>query len=77
VRSQGKGDASASSVPRLGRKAVGYCRVSTEGQADRGVSLDAQAEKIKAMAVLQDAELIDIIVDGAHSGHDERRFRAS
>jgi site-specific DNA recombinase len=52
-------------VPRVG---VGYVRVSTEGQADRGVSLDAQAEKIRAMATVHDVELIDIIVDGGESG---------
>jgi DNA invertase Pin-like site-specific DNA recombinase len=38
-------------------KTVGYVRVSTDKQADRGVSLDAQAEKIKAMAVVHYAEL--------------------
>ena len=46
-------------------KTVGYIRVSTDKQADRGVSLDAQAEKIRAMAVVHGGELIDIIVDGA------------
>ena len=50
------------------RKAVGYCRVSSDGQAERGVSLDAQAEKIRAMATVQDAELIEVIVDGGESG---------
>ena len=55
------------------RKAVGYCRVSTDGQADRGVSLDAQAEKIRAMATVQDAELIDMIVDGGESGKSLQR----
>jgi site-specific DNA recombinase len=44
-------------------KTVGYIRVSTDKQADRGVSLDAQAEKIRAMAVVHGGELIDIIVD--------------
>jgi len=43
-------------------KTVGYVRVSTDKQADRGVSLDAQAEKIRAMAVVHNAELVDIIV---------------
>jgi site-specific DNA recombinase len=47
---------------------VGYVRVSTEGQAERGVSLDAQAEKIRAMATVHDVELIDVIVDGGESG---------
>jgi site-specific DNA recombinase len=48
-------------------KTVGYIRVSTDKQADRGVSLDAQAEKIRAMAVVQGGALIDIIVDGGES----------
>ena len=29
-------------------KAIGYVRVSTDKQADRGVSLEAQVEKIRA-----------------------------
>ena len=48
-------------------KAIGYVRVSTERQADRGVSLEAQAAKIKAMALVQGAELVDIIVEGGES----------
>jgi site-specific DNA recombinase len=46
-------------------KSIGYVRVSTDKQADRGVSLEAQAQKIRAMAVVHNAELLDIIVDGA------------
>lgn len=42
-------------------KTIGYVRVSTDKQADRGVSLEAQAEKIRAMGVVHNAELIDII----------------
>lgn len=48
-------------------KAIGYARVSTDKQAEQGVSLDAQAEKIRAMAVVQGADLIDIIVDAGES----------
>jgi DNA invertase Pin-like site-specific DNA recombinase len=44
-------------------KAIGYVRVSTEKQADHGVSLAAQSEKIRAMAVVQGADLADILVD--------------
>jgi site-specific DNA recombinase len=54
-------------------KTVGYVRVSTDKQADRGVSLDAQAEKIRAMAVVHNAELIDIIVDGGESAKSLNR----
>ncbi len=47
--------------------AIGYARVSTEKQADGGVSLDAQQEKIRAMAVVQGATLTDLIVDAGES----------
>ena len=39
-------------------KTVRYVRVSTDKQADRGVSLEAQAEKIRAMAVVHNTELL-------------------
>ncbi len=51
----------------LDMKAVGYVRVSTEKQADFGVSLDAQTEKIRAMAVVQGVELSEIVVDAGES----------
>jgi DNA invertase Pin-like site-specific DNA recombinase len=54
-------------------KTVGYVRVSTDKQADRGVSLDAQSEKIRAMAVVHNAELVDIIVDGGESAKSLQR----
>ena len=45
-------------------RAIGYARVSTEKQADHGVSLETQEAKIRAMAVVQGAEAIELIVDG-------------
>lgn len=54
-------------------KAIGYARVSTDKQADRGVSLDAQAEKIRAIGVVHNAELLDIIVDGGESAKSLQR----
>jgi DNA invertase Pin-like site-specific DNA recombinase len=54
-------------------KAVGYVRVSTDKQADRGVSLDAQAEKIRAMTVVHGAKLVEIIVDGGESAKSLQR----
>lgn len=44
-------------------KAIGYVRVSTEKQADWGVSLEAQTEKVRAMAVVQGAQSLEMIVD--------------
>src|SRR5450755_109350 len=54
-------------------KTVGYVRVSTDKQADRGVSLEAQAEKIRAMAVVHNTELLEIIVDGGESAKSLNR----
>jgi site-specific DNA recombinase len=54
-------------------KTVGYVRVSTDKQADHGVSLDAQAAKIRAMALLHDRELVDMIVDGGESAKSLKR----
>jgi len=48
-------------------RAIGYARVSTDKQADGGVSLEAQQEKIRAMAVVQGAALLDLIVDAGES----------
>jgi DNA invertase Pin-like site-specific DNA recombinase len=53
--------------PAGAKRAVGYCRVSTDKQADEGVSLDAQREKIRAMAVVHGAALADVIVDAGES----------
>lgn len=49
-------------------KAIGYIRVSTEGQAVDGVSLDAQRAKIEAWASLNDYTLAAVHVDAGISG---------
>ena len=54
-------------------KTLGYVRVSTDKQAERGVSLEAQAEKIRAMAVVHNAKLAEIIVDGGESAKSLNR----
>lgn len=54
-------------------KAYGYVRVSTEEQAKEGLSLDAQRDKIKAFAIVQDLHLVDIISDEGYSGKDMNR----
>jgi len=50
------------------RVAVGYARVSTLGQADEGVSLDAQRERIAAWASAQGYDLVAVHVDAGLSG---------
>lgn len=50
------------------KKAIGYIRVSTEQQADEGVSLAAQQAKIEAWCALNDCELVNVYVDAGISG---------
>ena len=54
-------------------KAIGYVRVSTEKQADCGVSLEAQTAKIRAMAVVQGSELVDVLIDAGESAKSLHR----
>ena len=54
-------------------KAVGYIRVSTEEQANEGVSLDNQKAKIKAYANLKDLQLVGIIKDAGLSAKNLNR----
>jgi len=50
------------------QQAIGYIRVSTEGQATDGVSLDAQRSRIQAWCLANDAELVGVYVDAGLSG---------
>ena len=52
---------------------IGYARVSTDRQADKGVSLEAQKSRIEAMAVVQDRTLLEVIVDGGESAQNLNR----
>ena len=49
------------------QKAIGYIRVSTQGQADEGVSLEAQRAKIRAWCELNDTELAAKLIRVAYS----------
>jgi site-specific DNA recombinase len=53
--------------------AMGYARVSTDRQAEQGVSLEAQQRRIEAMAVVQNAQLLEVIVDGGESAKSLNR----
>ena len=50
------------------KQAIGYVRVSTEQQADEGVSLEAQKVKIRAWCELNDYELVGVYEDAGISG---------
>mgnify|MGYP003404381268 FL=1 len=58
----------ASRVLHMDRtRVIGYVRVSTEGQADGGVSLDAQRAKLSAYCVALDLDLVAIEEDAGLS----------
>jgi site-specific DNA recombinase len=71
--SKGQRAAHMSAAAAPAPRAIGYIRVSTDRQSEHGVSLDAQAEKIRAMATVQGSDLVDIIVDGGESGKSLQR----
>lgn len=54
-------------------KATGYIRVSTQGQADDGVSIEMQETKLRQWAALNDAELVGVYVDEGLSGKNTVR----
>lgn len=54
-------------------KAIGYVRVSTEDQANEGISLEAQAERIKNYCSAKGWELSGIVKDAGFSGKDTNR----
>ncbi len=48
-------------------RVIGYVRVSTEQQADSGLSLDAQRAKLSAYAEVYDLDLVQVIEDAGWS----------
>lgn len=54
-------------------KVIGYVRVSTEEQANSGVSLAAQTAKLRAYAELYDVELLEVIEDAGQSAKSLNR----
>lgn len=54
-------------------RTIAYLRVSTEQQADTGISLDAQRAKVTAYADLFDLDLVSIEVDAGVSAKSLRR----
>ena len=49
-------------------KAIGYARVSTQGQVDNGISLEMQETKIRAYCEFNELDLVEIITDAGLSG---------
>ena len=43
--------------------AIGYIRVSTDTQADHGVSLEVQRERLTAYAALHELDLVEVVAD--------------
>ena len=54
-------------TPNATTRVIGCIRVSTVDQAEEGVSLDAQAEKVRGFAALHDLDLIGVEADAGIS----------
>jgi len=48
-------------------KAIGYVRVSTEEQAESGLSLAHQRAKVEAYCIATDLELVAVVEDAGES----------
>lgn len=48
-------------------RAIGYIRVSTTEQATEGVSLEAQADRLRAYSELRGLDLVEVVVDAGVS----------
>lgn len=57
----------------MSKRVIGYVRVSTAGQAESGLSIEAQRSKIEAYCGLYDLELVEIIVDAGESAKSLKR----
>lgn len=49
------------------RRALGYIRVSTQRQADEGISMTNQDEQLRAYCLRNDIELVEVHSDGGYS----------
>lgn len=47
--------------------AIGYVRVSTQEQAEHGISLDAQEARIRAYCTMRGLDLVEVVIDAAVS----------
>jgi DNA invertase Pin-like site-specific DNA recombinase len=47
---------------------IGYLRVSTDLQAERGFGLDVQRERIEAFCRAERCQLVDVFIDPRVSG---------
>lgn len=57
----------------MGKKVIGYIRVSTEKQADSGLSLEYQESKIRAYCDLEELDLVEIVRDEGASAKSFKR----
>lgn len=58
----------------MATKTIAYLRVSTDKQADKGISLEAQQDKAKAYASLYDLDLVEVIIDAGESAKTLERL---
>jgi DNA invertase Pin-like site-specific DNA recombinase len=54
-------------------RVVGYVRVSSDQQAESGLSLAAQEAKLRAYAVATDLELVEVVIDAGESARRLQR----
>lgn len=54
-------------------KVIGYVRLSTNEQADQGISLDAQEARVQAYCEVQGWTCVEVVRDDGYSAKDLKR----
>lgn len=57
------------------KSVVAYCRVSTDQQADSGLSIEAQREQLVSFAIASGLELVGLFIDAGISGAKDENER--
>lgn len=60
-------------MANIARRVYGYARVSSRGQAEDGLSLDAQEHRIKAYAAAKGWDLAEVLIEKGRSAKDLKR----
>lgn len=72
-RMTAKGAAIPERSSKESKRAIGYVRVSTEEQAETGLGLDIQRERVRAFIESQGYELLEVVEDAGFSGGSVNR----
>jgi DNA invertase Pin-like site-specific DNA recombinase len=75
TENQQRGRFTENSMTNRVKSVVAYCRVSTEQQAESGLSIEAQREQLVSFAIASGLELVGLFIDAGISGAKDESER--